>query len=149
MSADDNKALVMLFNQSMKEFWRSGETRPLRRILSPDYVQHWPGFPSDVEGYFEMLHMFRAAFPDLTKTTEELFSVGDRVVDTVTVKATHSGHFMGIAPTGNQILFSEMHIARISEGRIAERWGEWDRLTLLQQVSAIPDFHWSLPVSSR
>jgi predicted ester cyclase len=149
MSADDNKALVMLFSQSMKEFWRTGETRPLRRLLSPDYIQHWPGFPSDVEGYFEMLRMFRAAFPDLTKTTEDLFSVNDLVVDRVTVRATHTGDFMGIAPTGNQVQFSEMHIARISEGRIAERWGEWDRLTLLQQVSAIPSSLWRLPVSSR
>ena len=31
-----------------------------------------------------------------------------------------------------------MHISRISEGKIVERWGQEDNLGLMQQLGAIP-----------
>src|SRR3972149_2710355 len=100
MSIEENKAVVRRFNEAMKQFWRAGDTSLFDDVLAPDYVQHWPGFPSNREGYLRMLQMFRAAFPDLEKSTEDMLADGDRVVDRVTVRGTHRGEFMGLRPPG-------------------------------------------------
>ena len=39
---------------------------------------------------------------------------------------------MGVPPTGRPITVSEIYIYRIADGKIAERWGQWDALGLLQ-----------------
>jgi len=48
------------------------------------------------------------------------------------------GELMGISPTGNTVRGEEMHISRIAEGKIVERWGQGDNLGLMQQLGAIP-----------
>ena len=32
----------------------------------------------------------------------------------------------------------ELHISRITEGRIVERWGQWDNLGMMQQLGVLP-----------
>jgi predicted ester cyclase len=68
--------------------------------------------------------MVRAAFPDMRYTVEDLLAEGDKVVDCLTWQATHQGEMMGIPPTGNTVRVTEMHISRIAEGKIVERWGQ-------------------------
>jgi predicted ester cyclase len=55
------------------------------------------------------------------------------------VRGTHRGEFIGLPATGNLVTISEMHIARVVDGKIVERWAEWDQLALLQQVGGISD----------
>ena len=134
--AEQAKAIVVRFGEATREFWRTGDKGLFDDVLAPDYVQHWPGFPTDREGYLQRLQAFRTAFPDLKKTTEDLLADGDKVVDRVTVRATHTGELLGLAPSGKTIEMTEMHVARVSNGQIAERWGEWDLLGLLRQIGA-------------
>jgi predicted ester cyclase len=138
MAGEEARDVVLRFNATMREFWRTGNTGLFDGLLSPDYVQHWPGFPSDREGYLQTLLKFRAAFPDLAKTPEDLFAHGDRVVDRVSVRATHTGSLRGEEPTGRQITLTEIHIARVADGMVVERWGEWDLLGFLQQIGVMP-----------
>lgn len=137
MSGEENKAVVRRFNEAMKQYWRTGDTSLFDDVLAPDYVQHWPGFPSDREGYLRMLGAFRAGFPDLQKTTEDMLADGDKVIDRVTVRASHTGEMFGVRAGGKTMTITEMHIARVAGGKIVERWGEWDQLGLLQQIGAI------------
>ena len=57
---------------------------------------------------------------------EDMISEGDRVVARTTMRATHLGEFFGIAPTHRQVTVSGVHILRIADGKIAERWGDND-----------------------
>jgi len=134
MSAEENKAVLRRFGEAMKHFWRTGDASVFDSVLAPEYVQHWPGFPSDRQGYLDTLQVFRTAFPDLEKTTEDVLADADKVVDRVTVRCTHTGEFRGHPPTGKAVTMTEMHIARVEGGRIVERWGEWDLLGLLEQI---------------
>lgn len=56
----------------------------------------------------------------------------------ITVRGTHQGEFVGVAPTGKQAIIGLADIVRIAGGKIAERWGEYDMLGLMQQLSAVP-----------
>ena len=53
-------------------------------------------------------------------------------------EATHSGEFMGIAPTGKRVEMRAMTLYRISDGKVREIYWNFDLYGLLQQIGAIP-----------
>ncbi len=63
---------------------------------------------------------------------------GDRVATRWTGTGTHEGELMGIAPTGNRVEVAGMVISRISGGKIAESWSNYDALGMMQQLGVIP-----------
>ena len=47
------------------------------------------------------------------------------------------GTYLGIEPTNRSIFFQGIEIITIDfQGFITERWGEWDGISLLQQLTA-------------
>jgi predicted ester cyclase len=94
--------------------------------------------PPDLAGLKQMAPAFRTAFPDIELVTEDLVAEGDQVVDRVTVRGTHRREFMGIPPSGRRFEMEEIHIARIVDGKIVERWTQFDVFGLLQQIGGIP-----------
>jgi len=56
------------------------------------------------------------------------------VVARITLRMTHKGEFMGIAPTGNDVAFGDLVIMRVEEGKIVEIWAQLDYLWMYQQL---------------
>jgi steroid delta-isomerase-like uncharacterized protein len=81
---------------------------------------------------------FRAAFPDLHYTIDDMLAEGDKVVVHATVSGTHQGAFMGMPATGKSATWSEIHIARMNDGKVVEHWVNQDRMGMLQQLGLIP-----------
>ncbi len=134
MSTEENKATIRSFYEAAADPERSVQ------FVSPDFVDHSlpPGMPQGLEGYRQLVAMFNQAFPDLRVEVEQLVAEGDRVADRVVVRGTHQGEFMGIAPTGQQVVLTSTNINRLAGGQIVEHWGDADNLGLLQQLGAIP-----------
>jgi steroid delta-isomerase-like uncharacterized protein len=137
--SEENKAVVRRFNELVEEYWRTGDADAFDEVVAPDFVHHAPGLPPDLEGMKQTLPMFRAAFPDMRLTEEDVIAEGDKVVDRVTVRGTHEGELMGVPPSGNRVEFMETHISRIADGKIVERWSQWDAMGMMQQVGAVPE----------
>lgn len=117
-------------------------------LVSPDFVTHHPRSPDSGRGpesvkYASML--FRRAFPDLRYTIEEMVAEGDRVAMRWVVEGTHTGEYFGFPPTGKRVVFKGTEIVRFSQGKVAERWVNWDTLGLFQQLGIIPEFSQLLP----
>ncbi len=53
-------------------------------------------------------------------------------------KGTHTGEFMGVAPTGKAVTWTEIHIARLEDGQIAEHWANVDQLGIMRQLGVLP-----------
>jgi steroid delta-isomerase-like uncharacterized protein len=138
MAAEENKAILQRFNEVVGEVFRTGNVDALDEVLAPEFVYHQPGAPPDLESYKQFLAMFGLAYPDVSLTVEDMIAEGDKVVDRLTWQATHQGPFMGIPPTGDRVVVTEIHINRIAEGRIVERWAQPDLLGLMQQLGAVP-----------
>ena len=81
---------------------------------------------------------FRAAFPDLRFTLEDLVAEGDRVVFRATMRGTHRAPFRGVAPTGRRIEGTVLDVVRVEGGRFAEHWGGPDLWDVLRQLGAAP-----------
>jgi predicted ester cyclase len=45
---------------------------------------------------------------------------------------------MGMPATGKSATWSEIHIARMNDGKVVEHWVNQDRMGMLQQLGLIP-----------
>ncbi len=80
----------------------------------------------------------RAAFPDVHFTIEELLADEDKVIARLTIRGTHQGTFLGVAPTGKTITVTGIAIYQIAGGKIVASWLQRDDLGILQQLGAVP-----------
>ncbi len=136
---DRNKALLRRFYE---ELWSKGNLEVIPELVAEDFVDHHPlpGAPQGREGLAALVVMWRSAFPDMRESVEDLISEGDKVVGRFTMRGTHTGKFMCVAPTGRRVVMSGIDIVRIADGRISEFWYGEHLLELMQQLGAVPDF---------
>jgi steroid delta-isomerase-like uncharacterized protein len=137
--SEQNKALVRRYND---DFWGKGDESLVEELFAETLVDHNPAgndLPPGREGMRQALANFRTAFPDLTTSLEHLIAEGDKVVLRWRARGTHEGELMGIPATGKQVTLSGIDILRIENGKIAERWAEYDNLGLLQQLGVVPE----------
>lgn len=78
------------------------------------------------------------AFPDLRVIEADSLREGDRAAFRWVMVGTHQGELLGVAPTGRRIEAMGMDIVRLSDGEIAEHWGEFDAIGLLRQLGLLP-----------
>ena len=133
----ENKALAVRW---LNELWSEGDYDVADEIFASDYVRHDASTPvSGPDGYKNFIMMFRAAFPDLKFTCEDMVAEDDKVLVRWTARGTHQGELHGIAPTGRVGEINGMDLLRIVGGRIVESWPCFDALGLLRQLGAIPE----------
>ena len=137
MSTEANKAVS-------KRFWdllNSGSFE-FDDLLASDYVHHDPNLPPEVqrglENYKRGVKPFYVAFPDLKGTSDDVIAEGDRVVTRLTWRGTHNGELMGIPASGRPVNFSMIVVHRVANGKLAEGWVNFDAMTMMQQVGAMP-----------
>jgi len=109
-------------------------------LVSTEFVDHFvqPGIPANRIGFKQSAIALKKAFPDLRYMIEDSIEAGDRVVHNVTATGTMTGEFLGIAPTGKRAIWTEIHIARVANGRLVEHWAVVDQLGMLVQLGIVP-----------
>ncbi len=114
----------------------TGNLNAFHEVFAPTAVDRDPASDQapGPEGFIQFFTGFRAAFPDLNISVEQLVADEDNVALAYTITGTHKGDFLGIPATGRQIKARGMQIARFENGQIVERWGSSDQLGILQQI---------------
>ncbi len=121
MSAETNKNII---RQYYSAFNQGGEV-PFESFFSPDFFDH-NGYPDQTrgpDGVREGYEIWSEAFPDHHAELTEVIAENDRVVVRTIATGTHRGDFLGIAPTGKKIRVEGIHIFRMNNGLICEKWG--------------------------
>ncbi len=137
MATDANKAVI----QQAVDAFNQGDWAAVDQLFAFDYIDHdraRAALPPGPECVKQAWRMFRAAFPDLTGTIEDMVAEGDKVAVRATMRGTHQGELLGIPPTGRQVTVTLIDINRIEAGTFVERWAETDMLGLLHQLGAVP-----------
>ena len=134
--ADRNKQVIREFTRIFKN---EHNVDGVGHLFDPRFVHHFRGpLPSGFEGLRQIGIMMNGAFPDVVVTEEDLIAAGDKVVERSSAVATHRGALMGKPPTSKQVRWSEIHIYRLANGKIAEHWAEVAMMELLQQTGVLP-----------
>jgi len=133
VSIEQNEVLVRRFYD---EVLNQGNAAALAELVAPDFVDHqpFPGQGAGRAGLQESLAKFRAAFPDLRYTIEDLIAAGDEVAVRSTWRGTNQGPFFGRPATGNAVAVTDIDIVRIAGGQLVEGWGLTDEMALQRQL---------------
>jgi steroid delta-isomerase-like uncharacterized protein len=125
----------------VEEGFNEGGLEVLDEVCAEGFVSHDPiAGDQDVEGVKGAFAGYRDAFPDLSFTIDEIFAADDKVVLRWTAQGTFQNEFMGLQPTGETgDPVRGISIDRYDDdGKLAETWGQWDTLTFMRDVGAIP-----------
>ena len=137
MSLDTNKQLCRdYFAAFLKR-----DTAWMKRHIAPTFVRHDPGLPFEVrgaEGVAKLHDALMPAFPDMKLPLEDFVAEGEKVLVRLRVKATHTGAFGEMAPTGRKIDIAVLDLFQIRDGVLVEHWALLDNLGMLKQLGALP-----------
>ena len=137
---DLSEASRKLLEQSFNE----GNFELIDQLVAPDAVSHDPAAPAGIrdlrgpEGIKRMATMYRAAFPDLRMSVDDVIAAEDKVVLRWHSEGTHRGELAGLAPTGARGSVTGISIDRWKDGKLVEAWVEWDNFGLARQLGAAP-----------
>jgi steroid delta-isomerase-like uncharacterized protein len=136
--ADDLKALARRFYE---EVLNKGDLDALDDLVADDLVEHqeMPGMPPGKEGVYAFVTTFRTAFPDLRAEIQGMVAEGDEVWVHAVMTGTHTGEFLGIAPTGKAFNVVAFDRVRVRDGKAVEHWGASDDLGMMTQLGVIPE----------
>ena len=136
MSTAENKQLVRRY---LEEIVNTGNVERLADFISPDYRETGDetGQSAGLEGARRHVLGVRQTYPDLRVTVEHQIAEGDWVVTRITARGTHSGAWLGIAPTGKKVEITGVNVDRVVGGRIVEHGGAANLLEPLLAIGAI------------
>jgi steroid delta-isomerase-like uncharacterized protein len=139
MSIDENMAIVRRYAE---EGWGKQNLAVVDELVAPDMVDDNPigvmQQQQGIQGVKNTILRLQSAFPQFSMTIDDLFAAQDKVVLRWTIRGTHQGPFMGLAPTGKSIAFCGVNIFRLAGGKIVEEAGMADIAGLMHQLGALP-----------
>ena len=110
--------------------------RSIETMVAPDFVDHTRQIRGP-ENLKQFLSMIFKGFSDWHIDIEDIIAEGDKVWIRTTVTGTHTGDWMGIAPTGMKFTEHQVWIYRIVEGKVVEGWDVDDDLDFHKQLGVI------------
>jgi steroid delta-isomerase-like uncharacterized protein len=132
---EKNKILV---RNLIEEVWNQGSFSVVDDLVSGEYIgQSAPETFRGPDSYKQFYSTLRTAFPDIRFTIEDQIAEGDKVATRWIARATHTGEYQGISPTGRKGVITGITINRTSNGKIIEGWTNWDTFGLLKQLGVI------------
>jgi predicted ester cyclase len=120
--SEENKELVRRYYRE----WNAGNVAVIDELFADEKLAAGVRRGSDV---------YRAAFPDLHSSLEELIAEGDKVVCRTIMTGTHDGEIKGIAATGRQVAVDIAEIYRIANGRFVGYWCQADVAGMTRQLT--------------
>ncbi len=133
MSLEENKKLVRRF----LEAYNNRNLDSLDDFVSQDFIDHTPNHQQGLESLKQLFNLAFKAFPDWHETIEEIIAEGDKVWLRLTYTGTHTGEWLGMAPTGKKITTTAFDIFRIVDGKIVEGRFATDELSFLLPLGVI------------
>jgi predicted ester cyclase len=123
-----------------EEFWNNGNAEAADELVDPHVVDHqlYDGQQGGIAGFKQLVDEWRVGFPDMSEEIEEIIVQGDLAVGRFRLRGTHTGPFLGIAPTGRSVEIRGIDMVRVVDGRITDFWYNEQTFELLIQLGVLP-----------
>lgn len=122
--------------QRRREAMSSGDTAAVESVFAGGFVDHDPaeGQPGGAAGLTWYWQGFEEAFSDVRREQVHTVATPEHVITVTQLSGTHTGEYLGHAPTGRRFSVRSVQVMRVADGAIVERWGATDQLGILQQL---------------
>jgi len=131
---------IAVSRRLIEEAFNDGNLDVIDECTTENFVDHDALVgDSDREGAKQSIAGYRQAFPDIHITIEDAFAAGDKVVYRWTGEGTFENELMGLQAThqkGDPV--KGITIDRFEGDKVAESWTQWDTLTFMRDIGAIP-----------
>ena len=128
---------VAAYEQRWVEALNRGDLSAADEAFAPHCLIHITGAPApaiDIGTFTQMVAGLLAAFPDLRFTIEDQIVSADTVATRWTAEGTHTGPLGAAPPTGRRVRLDGLIFDRVADGRVVERWEQWDQPAMLRQL---------------
>jgi len=136
MGTTENKELIRKF---IVEVVNTGDVDRVADFVSSDCVETdgKVRVVSGIDGMADHIRGVRSTYPDLELTVERQIAEDDWVATQITARGTHRGEWLGIRPTGRQLVFTGVNVDKVGDGRIVEHGGAANMLEPLLEAGAL------------
>lgn len=119
--------------------WNDGETDAFGSVIAESVDFHYSGSHRVVtrQEMSDIVRRWRAAFPDLHITIDEMLAEKDMIAARMTLSGTHQGSWRGLEPTGRTVTLAMMMFFRFENGLLVELWEVDDQLGFRKQLGAV------------
>lgn len=135
MKADNNKRIAI----TLVRAFDTGDAGALDSLVAEDVVDHQMDTAMTKQtgraGVKEVFQMYHQAFSDMHTTVQAIAAAGDTVMVMEMTKAKHTGPFMGIPASNEEISFGGVDIFRLENGMVVEHWGYVDPNDMMKWMS--------------
>lgn len=125
-----------LMKRWLIEVWNKGNLTLIDTIFAPNFIEHRRGrqFEVKTEDVKSDVIKWRQAYSDYENEIGDILADGDKVAARFTFLGTNDGPFGENPPTGKKIEATEIVIWRLENGKVVEKWEEFDSVRFLQQL---------------
>jgi steroid delta-isomerase-like uncharacterized protein len=137
MSREQNEAIARRFIQ----VWGVGNLEIVDELAASNISVYYPLLGDTLHGreaFKQTLLAVNTNLPITDVVCEEVFAQDDKVLLRWSVRATHTGVFLGVPPTGKRVVWTGITVYHIVDGKVIEERGESDVLGVLQQLGVVP-----------
>jgi predicted ester cyclase len=112
---------------------------PLEDTFDVNFTDHDPanGQPAGPGGLAWYWKQFGKSFTNIEQEVIETIATPTRVITIMNLSGTHTGEFLGHAPTGRRFTVRNVQVLGFRDGKASDRWGSTDELGILQQLGLI------------
>jgi predicted ester cyclase len=104
---------------------------PIDDRYDADFTDHDPAGPRGPAWFWEQ---FGKSFSDIERELIETIATPTRLITIMNLSGTHTGEFLGHAPTGKRFTVRNVQVLGFRDGKASDRWGSTDELGILQQL---------------
>ena len=140
---DNYRELVL---RMYDEVWNKGNYVYAEGAVSPTFSDHPPTRFFDIgrtgpAALQQAAHSFRSGIPDFSDTPELCLVQGDTVAYLGAISGKQDGTVFGFPGSGRRMRVWGINFFRMENDKIMERWGQFDVMTLMQQLALTPGPH--------
>ena len=130
-----NEAVI---RRMFDEIVNQGKFDVIDELFDPDFQTLTPQGEMDLAGFKDYVATWRAGFPDVHCEVSNVVESGDKIAWAIRATGTHTGDFMGIPPSGQQIDFDSLNIGTLRNGKAYRHHVVMDTLKLMTQLGVVP-----------
>jgi steroid delta-isomerase-like uncharacterized protein len=140
LKADSVKLKNIEGFKAVNDIFNTGKFDGLDTYIEANFTEHElrEGAMPGLAGLKKQMTDFRAAFPDIKFTVNDVVAEGDKVWGLITITGTNTGPMMGMPPTGKAINMQGVDIVKITNGKCVEHWGFFDHAKMMEQLGLMP-----------
>lgn len=127
---ETNKALI----QRWIDAWIANNIPLMDELFAQDYKVN--GVRIGVEGVKQAVQFLHTALSDVSAELHEMVAEDNKVVIYWTIRGHHSGHFMGISPTGKELELKGINIYKVVDNKITANYEQTNIAEVIQKLMA-------------